>query len=96
MVLAAEFFASLRGLHGSDERMTDEFCGNARASEECFFERKNAKCLREAAADDSNTPWSPSPELWTDVINIADSVRAEFPRETEMKTRKIGKTETSE
>ena len=90
IVLAAEFFAGLRGLHGADERMADEFCGYARAAEERLFERKNAESLRETPPHNSNTPRPPRPELRADVINVANSVRAEFAREPQMKARKIG------
>src|SRR5271154_2971790 len=90
IVLSAEFFAGLRCLHGADERMADESCGDARAAEERFLEGKDTERLREAAANDSNAPRPPGPELRADVINIANSVRAEFSREAKVKAGKVG------
>src|SRR5580692_1168995 len=90
-VLAAEFLAGLRGLHGADQWMTYEFCGYARSAKERFFKGKNAKGLRESAAHDSDPPRSPCPELRANVVDVADSVRAELAREAEMKAGKIGK-----
>src|SRR5271168_1154761 len=90
IVLAAEFFAGLRGLHGADKRMADEFCGDASAAEERFFEWENTESLRETAADNSNTPRPPRPELRADVIDVAHSVRAEFASEPQMKAGKVG------
>lgn len=79
MVLLAEGFARLGSSNVADEGMADEFCGNAAFSEESLFERENAKCLREAAADDAHAPGTPGPKLRANVINVADAVRAELP-----------------
>src|SRR5580658_6159628 len=90
ILLVAEFFAGLRRFDGADERMANEFCGHARATKECFFEGKNAERLRETAANDADSPRAPGPELWADVVDVTDSVRAEFAGEAKMKTGKVG------
>src|SRR5580692_5765066 len=63
MVLAAEVFAGLCGSHGSNERMADEFCGHACITEEGFFERENTESFGKAAADHTDAPRAPRPEL---------------------------------
>ena len=70
--------------------MADEFCRDAGAGEEGFFEGENAEGLRETAADNAHSPRPPGPELRANVIDVADAERAELAREAEMKAGEIG------
>ena len=90
IVLTKEIVARLRGLDTADEGMADEFCGDARFGEECFFEGENTEGLREALANDPNTPGTPGPELRTDEIDVFCAVRTEFTGEAEVEAGKVG------
>ncbi len=70
--------------------MADEFHGHASVGVKLFFEVKDAKRFGEAAADEIHAPGAPGPELWANVIDIANAFGAQFAREAEVKTRKVG------
>src|SRR5260370_41111025 len=54
--LAAKGLAIERGVHGSYQRIADEFHGDATVAVELFFEWENAQSVREAAAVDADAP----------------------------------------
>src|ERR1700736_368933 len=70
--------------------MADEFYGDAGFGEEFFFERKDAEGLDETATDYSHSPGPPSPELWADVVDVADVMSFQLAGETEMKAGEVG------
>ena len=86
----AERGAILRRLDVTDERVADEFCGDAGVCVELFFEGEDAEGLFKAAADDSNAPRAPSPELGADVVGVGDFAEFEFTGEAEMEAGEVG------
>ena len=71
LVSGAERGAIERRLDVTDERVADEFRRDAGVAIKLFFEREDTETEREAAADDSYSPWTPCPELRTDVVGVA-------------------------
>ncbi len=90
VVSGAERGAIERGLDVADERMADEFCGDAGVGVELFFEGEDAEAEFEAAADDSNAPRPPGPELGADVVGVGDFAEFEFAGEAEMEAGEVG------
>ena len=90
LVSGAERGAIERRLDVADERVADEFCGDSGVTVELFFEREDAESKREAAADDSNTPGTPRPELRADVVGVAHAAPFEFASKAEMEAGEVG------
>ena len=90
VVSGAERGAIESGFDVADERMADEFCGDAGVGVELFFEGEDAEGLGEAAADDSNAPGTPGPELRADVVGVGDFAEFEFAGEAEMEAGEVG------
>jgi hypothetical protein len=84
-----ELFARESRPDGTDERMADEFCVHAAFAKECLFKGKNAESLYEAAADQIGSPRAPGPELWADVVDVADAEREKFAGEAEMEAGEV-------
>jgi hypothetical protein len=90
VVSGAERGAVESWLDVTNERVTDEFCGDAGVGVELFFEGEDAQGLLEAAADDPYTPRPPCPKLGADVVGVGDFAEFEFAGEAEMEAGEIG------
>ena len=90
VVSGAERGAIERRLDVTDERMADEFCGDAGVGVKLFFEWEDAEGESEAAADDPYTPRTPGPELRADVVGVGHSAEFEFAGEAEMEAGEVG------
>ena len=90
VVSGAERGAIEGWLDVADERMADEFCGDAGVGVELFFEGEDAEAEFETAADDSDTPRPPGPKLGADVVGVGDFSEFEFAGEAEMEAGEVG------
>src|SRR4029077_20615049 len=79
-----------RGVHRADQRVADEFHGDAGIAVEFFFKGENAEGLGEAVAHYTHAPGTRSPELRADVINVFDAAAFEFSGEAQVEAGKIG------
>ena len=70
--------------------MADEFGGDAGVTKKLLFKREDAERFLEASSNQLGAPGTPSPELWTDVIDIANASGLEFAGEAEMEAGEIG------
>jgi hypothetical protein len=89
-VFFTEKFPSERGVYVSDERVANDFYGDAGVGIKLFFEGEDAEGFGETAADEIRAPGAPGPELGADVINVSNAFGTEFAREAEMEAREIG------
>ena len=84
-----ERFAALRGSHVANQRVSDEFHRHACVAEKLFLEWKDTQRQHETAAHDAYSPGTPGPELRTDVVNISDTERFQFPRKSQVEAGKV-------
>jgi hypothetical protein len=84
-----ERFAALRGSHVANQRVSDEFHRHACVAKKLFLEWKDTQRQRETAAHDAYSPGPPGPELRTDVVNISDTERFQFPRKSQVEAGKV-------
>src|SRR5271157_6177062 len=73
-----KLLAVFRCFYLAHQRMTDEFRGNPRVTEEIFLKCKNAKGFFEAPADQVHPPRPPRPELGANVVDVADPLRLQL------------------